>query len=98
MYTIRLTVIDEDGSQSYETRQVSVGSTPPVPSFIITPQSELKSPSQYIFDATASFDEDVRTGSDELSYQRLFSNNEYVTIQRALQDDNSIIKVSFEQP
>lgn len=98
MYTIRLTVIDEDWSQSYATRQVSVGSTPPIPSFIITPQSELKSPSQYIFDATSSFDEDVRTGSDELSYQRLFSNNEYVTIQRAIQDDNSIIKVSFEQP
>lgn len=98
MYTIRLTVIDEDGSSSYATRQINVWSTPPIPTFTITPQSELKSPSQYIFDATASFDEDVRTWSDELSYQRLFSNNEQVTIQRAIENDNSIIKVSFEQP
>lgn len=98
MYTIRLTVIDEDGSQSYATRQISVASTPPIPSFIITPQTELKSPSQYILDATPSFDEDVRTGSDDLSYQWLFSNNENVTIERAIEADNSIIKVSFEQP
>jgi len=96
-YSIKLTVFDDTGATSYDTLQLYVWSTTPVPTFIIEPQSKWKYPSQYILDASASFDEDVRTGTDELTYSWYFSNSDAVTIDRSLEEDSSKIRVSMNE-
>lgn len=67
-YLVKLTVIDELGNSSYDEEQFYVKSTLPVPSFMVTPSSDLTSPSQFILDAMPTFDVDVTHGHDELSY------------------------------
>jgi len=59
-YTVKLTVTDVLGNSSYDTTQIYVSSTPPIPTFTVESSSDLKYPSQFILDAAGSFDEDVR--------------------------------------
>lgn len=75
-YTVKLTVTDVLGTSSYDTQQIYVSSTPPLPTFTIESTSDLKYPSQFILDAAGTFDEDVRNGADDLSYEWFFSPNQ----------------------
>jgi len=65
---VKLTVTDEMGNSSYDEQSFYVKSTPPVPSFTIVPTSQLKNPSQFLLDASATFDADVLSAHDTLSY------------------------------
>ena len=78
--------------------QVYVGSTPPVPSFIVESQSEREFPSQFILDASGTTDEDEIAGNDTLTYERQFSNSSKVRLDRAIEADNSKIRISVEEP
>ena len=97
-YSIKLTVTDEAWSSSYDSQQLYVWSTPPIPSFLVTPQSDWKYPSQFILDASGTFDEDVRSWTDSLTYSRAFSNNNNVEVDRNIETDSSKIRVSMQEP
>jgi len=97
-YSVKLTVIDEAWSSSYDIQQLYVSSTAPVPAFTVKSQSEWKHPSQFILDATGTFDEDVRAWTDSLTYNWSFSNSDNVLIERTLEEDWSKIRVSMEEP
>ncbi len=97
-YTINLTTTDEQGNSSIDTKQIDVWSSPPIPALVISPQSERKHPSQFILDATWTFDEDVRAWHDSLTYSWSFSNNNNVNIDEILENDESKITVSMEEP
>jgi REJ domain len=71
--------------------ELQVGSTPPVPSFIVTPSSELKYPSRFILDAAGSYDEDVRNGGDSLTYSWSFSSSENVILDTSQVNSSRII-------
>lgn len=72
-YVVRLTVVDEEGNENMEPRQVFVESTPPVAQFLSTPTPEVLHPSEFILDAAVSSDVDVTNGFDTLTYKREFS-------------------------
>ena len=76
---------------------LQVGSTPPVPSFTVTPSSELKYPSRFILDAIGTYDEDVRNGGDSLSYSWSFSSSENVVLDTT-QVNSSRIVVTMNAP
>lgn len=97
LYTIKLSVTDIGWSTSTDTFQLQVGSTPPVPSFLVTPTSELKYPSRFILDATATVDEDVRQWWDTLRYRWTFTSPEQVSIDSS-EPENKRITVSFNNP
>lgn len=59
IYTIKLTVTDNLGNESYDIQQITVQSSPPVPTFSITPTSDRENPSRFILDASASLDPDM---------------------------------------
>lgn len=96
-YTSKLTVTDELGNTSFDSEKFYVNSTPPIAAFTIRPFVALKQPSQFIFDASPSFDEDVRQWSDALLYKRTFIPQENVTIEKELNGWKQLI-VSFQQP
>jgi hypothetical protein len=50
--------------------KVSVESTPPVAQFTMSPTSEWLNPSQFIFDASSSFDYDMLNNNDSLTFER----------------------------
>jgi PKD repeat protein len=60
------------------------------------PVLDWKYPSQYIFDAGGSLDDDVVNGNDTLTYDWKFSNNDTVVRDRSEQNGKRII-VSFNQ-
>jgi len=72
-YVVRLTVVDEEGNENMEPRQVFVESTPPIAQFLSTPTPEILYPSEFILDASVSSDIDVTNGFDTLTYKREFS-------------------------
>ena len=53
-----------------------VESTPPVPQFSVTASSDRTDPSQFILDATSSFDYDILNSNDKLNFVRGFSDPE----------------------
>lgn len=95
-YTVKLTITDELGNESYDVQQFFVDSTTPQPSFTIRSMSDLKKPSQFILDAGGTFDEDVRNGYDEVRYTWNFSPKEWVKIDQLL-ENGKIAIVSFDQ-
>lgn len=97
LYTIKLTVTDTSGVTSSDTMSLQVGSTPPVPSFTVTPSSELKYPSRFILDAIWTYDEDVRNGWDALTYAWSFSSSENVVLDTS-QVNSSRIVVTMNAP
>ncbi len=96
-YTVKLTVTDLLGTISYDTMQVYIWSTPPIPTFKVDSTSDLKYPSQFILDAAGTFDEDVRNGADELTYERFFSPNQGVTVNRVVDNGKQLI-ISVDEP
>lgn len=97
LYTVKLVVTDIGGAISTDTYELNIGSTPPVPSFVITPTTELKFPSRFVLDASATFDADVVNGSDSLTYRWSFSSPDQVTIDFREDGDKRLI-VSFNTP
>jgi len=95
-YSIKLTVIDEIWVSSDDDIKFYVDSTPPVAQFRMIPLYRWKNPSQYIFDASASFDVDQMNWVDKLKYTWKFSDNQNVSIDKSL-DDWKKIYVSFNE-
>jgi len=62
--------------------KVFVDSTPPVPQFTMEETEQRLHPSQYIFDASSTSDYDATNGTDELTYERSFSNGESAKIEK----------------
>lgn len=96
-YTIKLTVTDTSNAISTDTFLLDVKSTPPVPSFIVTPTTNLKYPSKFRLDANSTYDEDIRYGNDSLTYARTFSSPDNVKLEQE-SDDKKEILVSFTNP
>ena len=72
-YVVRLTVVDEEGNENMEPRQVFVESTPPIAQFLSTAAPEILHPSEFVLDAGVSSDIDATNGFDSLTYKREFS-------------------------
>lgn len=72
-YVVRLTVVDEEGNENMEPRQVFVESTPPIAQFLSTPTPEVLYPSEFVLDAWVSSDIDMANGFDTLTYKWEFS-------------------------
>jgi hypothetical protein len=85
------------GESNTETSVVTVDSTLPQPQFTISPRLERQYPSQFVLDATASFDIDVINKFDTLKYEWSFSNPSLTKIEQTY-DDNKSVVVSFEEP
>ncbi|MCX6825204.1 MAG: PKD domain-containing protein [candidate division SR1 bacterium] len=93
VYTVKLTVEDELAQTNSDSLSVYVESTDPIPQFTITPTNARKNPSEFVLDASVSFDLDKTNGYDNLAYELSFSdptttkitnsenNNEKVTVQ-----------------
>jgi PKD repeat protein len=96
-YTIKLTVTDEIWESNTESTIVTVDSTLPQPQFTIKPRLEREHPSQFVLDATSSFDVDVINKFDTLKYEWSFSNPSLTKIEQTY-DDNKSVVVSFEEP
>lgn len=93
-YTAKLTVIDQQWISDSSQIKVAIESTPPVAQYTITPTSDRSNPSQFILDATSSFDYDILNNNDSLTYERWFSDpdNTQVIDQS---EDNKQIHVQF---
>lgn len=97
IYTVRLTVTDTLGNESYDIQQVTVQSTPPVPTFSITPTSDREKPSRFVLDASATFDADLTNGADALEYIWNFSVPDGVTLEQ-VDSENKQVTVMFDVP
>lgn len=80
IYTVRLTVKNQLNATDTSSKKIIVSSTPPVPWFTITSTNQRMKASEYVLDASNSFDVDELRGNDAVSFQRSFSNNENVKI------------------
>lgn len=96
-YTAKLTVTDEQKTSSYDTQSFYVASTAPVPAFNITSATDLRYPSSFELDASASFDEDVLAGNDKLSYEWSRTPNEWV-IMEPISENMQKIWLTFNNP
>lgn len=96
-YTIKLTVTDELNEVNIESRIIEVESTPPQAQFTITPRLDWQFPSQFVLDATSSFDIDVAEGLDAITYERSFSNPSLIVTEQSYDEGQSIV-ASFNQP
>ncbi len=94
VYTVKLTVEDELGQTNTDSLSVYVESTDPIPQFTITPSNNRKNPSEFILDASVSFDIDKMNGYDTLAYERSFSNPQQTKIINT-ENNNEKIKVQF---
>lgn len=95
-YTIKLTVTDELGESNTETNIVEIESTTPQAQFTITPRLDRQFPSQFVLDATATFDVDITNKYDTINYERSFSNPWLTKIEQEY-DNKQAIVVSFEE-
>lgn len=95
-YVIKLTVEDEIGQHNSDSVMIMVESTPPVPQFSITPTNKWLYPSEFYLDASASFDVDVASAGDEMTFNWSFSNPNMVKITER-DDHNQKIKVLFNE-
>lgn len=96
-YTVKLTVTDELNEVNTETKIIEVESTSPQAQFTITPRLDRQFPSQFVFDATSSFDVDVIAWFDALTYEWTFSNPSLTKVEQTYDDGQSVV-VSFNQP
>ncbi len=96
-YTVKLTVTDELNEVNTETKIIEVESTPPQAQFTMTPRLDWQYPSQFVLDATSSFDVDVTAKLDTLTYERSFSNPSLTKIEQTYDNGQSIV-ASFDQP
>lgn len=96
-YTVKLTVTDELGQSNQESKIVFIDSTDPQAQFTITPRLDREQPSQFVLDASPSFDRDVSNNFDVLSYAWSFSNSSQVKIEQSYDNDKSIV-VSMSDP
>ena len=96
-YTVKLTVTDELNEINTETKTIEVESTPPQAQFTITPRLDWEHPSQFVLDATSSFDVDVSAELDALTYERSFSNPSLTKVEQTYDNGQSIV-ASFNEP
>lgn len=96
-YNVKLTVTDEAGDSDEETVTINVESAPPVAQFTMTPVADREFPSQFLLDASKTTDSDVTNKFDTLSYNRQFSNEESVKIDKEYGTDKKIIVASFDK-
>lgn len=80
MYTVKLTIEDEQGKTDVSTIHMSVESTDPMAQFSLDPVIASEFPSEFILNAWPSSDVDEINGYDKLSYERKFSDMENVEI------------------
>lgn len=97
LYTVKLTVTDELGESNTETNILEIESTTPQAQFTITPRLDRQFPSQFVLDASATFDIDVTNKYDAITYDRSFSNPGLTKIEQEY-DNKQAIVVSFEEP
>lgn len=76
---------------------MEVESTPPQAQFTVAPRLDRQYPSQFVLDATASFDIDQINGFDTISYEWSFSNPNLAKIEQEY-DKGQALVVSFEEP
>jgi len=95
MYTIKLTVIDDLNSSSFDIKKVYVESSPPIPSFVVEPLADWENPSQFVLDASWTRDVDFANGVDELTYQRTFSRPD-VTNVNSQEDSWKKVLITFD--
>lgn len=96
-YNVRLTAIDELWNQNDETYKLYVESTKPIPNFTPRPIQDWEKPSQFLLDATSTYDIDVLNWFWSLTYDWNFSNRNNVEIARTF-DWWERILVSFNEP
>lgn len=94
IYTVKLTISDEQGLSDSSQMKITVESTAPVAQFATEATSKRSEPSEFILDATNSFDYDVLNSNDKLSYSRWFSDPDN-TIVSEQSSDQKQIKVQF---
>lgn len=95
-YTVTLIVVDNEWNTNEDQKKIYVQSTEPIPQFKFDPIQEWKYPSQFILDATPSYDIDEINGWDSLTYEWWFSNRENVRIERTFEEWKRIL-VSFNE-
>lgn len=94
LYTVKLTVVDKQWLSDSSQTKVVVESTPPTPQFTINPTSDREQPSEFILDATNTYDYDILNSSDSLTFDRWFSDPENTSVTEQ-SPDNKQIKVQF---
>lgn len=94
-YVVRLTVVDEEGNENIEPRQVFVESTPPVAQFLSTPTPDVLHPSEFVLDAWVSSDIDVTNGFDSLTYRWDFSSPTTEIVEST--DGGKTVRVLFNE-
>ena len=80
-YTIKLEVVDDQWNTNTDDYKLYVESATPIAQFTYRPVSVWEKPSEYIFDATNSYDPDLQSNWS-LSYNWEFSNPNYVKVQK----------------
>jgi PKD repeat protein len=96
-YNVKLAVFDELGRDSFDTRQFYVNSTAPLAWFTYRPYVNLKEPSQFVLDASSTFDEDVRQQNDTLRYERSFDSQEHIIVDQTIEEWKQAI-ITVNQP
>lgn len=94
-YVVRLTVEDDLAQKNSESLQVIVESTDPIPQFTMKPRLDRSAPSEFVLDATATYDVDVINKNDELRYEWSFSSPNTTKIIEA-EPDNKRVVVTFD--
>lgn len=94
-YTVKLTVLDEMWNTNDDQVKFYVESTAPVPQFKIIPVMNREYPSEFILDASSSYDNDVMNNNDSLEYEWKFSNEWVVKVEKRY-DNGKKILVAFE--
>lgn len=96
-YSLRLSVSDALWNQNDKQININVESTSPVPQFTKEATQKREYPSEYIFDASASYDEDHANWYSDMEYDWSFSNSNNVEIKEEI-DGWEKIRVAFNQP
>lgn len=96
-YLVKLTVTDELNKIDVDQQEILVESTPPQAQFSITPRLDREKPSQFVLDASSSFDIDVQNWYDVLNYERSFSKPWSSVIEQEYDEGESVV-VSFNEP
>jgi PKD repeat protein len=95
-YRVRLRVADELWNDNEEWLNIFVDSTSPTPQFTYEPTKQRVKPSEFTLDASSSFDVDTVNWWESISYERWFTNNDNVTVDKTF-DNGKRIMVSFKE-
>lgn len=95
VYTVKLMVEDEQAQSNFDTVQIYVESTEPVPQFEIKQTNEWKFPSRFVLDASISSDVDKANWFDALTYEWTFPEALRVNILES-ENDNEKLVVEFD--